>query len=66
MTTNSHEATPNGTYEGRHSAKDKSAYGLTDEAFSKSSVPLIDKLEAFPRFAFKRSKARSLVKHDFV
>lgn len=57
-------AKPNGIFEERHSLKDKAAYALTAEAFAKSSVPLIDKLEAFPRFATKRSLARFLVKHE--
>lgn len=56
--------TPNGTLETRHSAKDKTSYSLTEEAFLKSTVPLVDKLEAFPRFATKRSVARFLVKHE--
>jgi hypothetical protein len=55
---------PNGTFEGRHSSKDQSAYSLADEAFQGSSIPLIDKLEAFPRFATKRSLARFLAKHE--
>ena len=65
MTSNSHAATPNGAYKGRHSAKDKFASRL-NEAFFKSSVPLSDNFDAFPRFASKRSEARFLVKHDFV
>lgn len=65
MTTNtSAHSAPNGTLESRHSAKDRSAYSLSEEAFTRSSVPLIDKLEAFPRFATKRSLARFLVKHE--
>ena len=64
MMTDSQATTPNGTFEGRHSAKDKSAYALTEDAFTRSSVPLIDTLEAFPRFATKRSMARFLVKHE--
>lgn len=57
-------STPNGTFAGRHSSKDQSAYSLTTEAFTRASIPLIDKLEAFPRFSTKRSLARFLVKHE--
>lgn len=64
MTSTTTAAAPNGTFEGRHSAKDRSAYALTEEAFARASVPLIDKLEAFPRFATKRSLARFLAKHE--
>uniref|UniRef100_UPI004048BAF1 class I SAM-dependent methyltransferase n=1 Tax=Yoonia sp. TaxID=2212373 RepID=UPI004048BAF1 len=56
--------TPNGTFAGRHSSKDQSAYSLATEAFTLASIPLIDKLEAFPRFSTKRSLARFLVKHE--
>lgn len=56
--------TPNGTLDSRHSDKDKSVYSLAEEAFTRSSIALIDKLEAFPRFATKRSLARFLVKHE--
>ncbi len=57
-------AAPNGTLDSRHSDKDKNAYSLAEEAFNSSSIALIDKLEAFPRFATKRSVARFLVKHE--
>ena len=57
-------STPNGTFAGRHSLKDQSAYSLTTEAFTRATIPLIDKLEAFPRFSTKRSLARFLVKHE--
>ncbi len=63
-TTKAPPATPNGTFAGRHSSKDQSAYALTEDAFTRASIPLIDKLEAFPRFATKRSLARFLVKHE--
>jgi len=56
--------TPNGIFPGRHSSKDQSAYSLITETFTRSSVPLIDKLEAFPRFSTQRSLARFLVKHE--
>lgn len=55
-------AIPGGVYEGRHSAKDKIAYNLTEHAFEKSSIPLLDKLESFPRFSTKRSLARFIAK----
>jgi hypothetical protein len=57
-------AIPNGTFIGRHSSRDKSSYLLTQEAFTQASIPLIDKLEAFPRFTTKRSLARFLAKHE--
>jgi hypothetical protein len=53
---------PNGVLETRHTDKDKSAYALARDAFSKSTIPLLDKLEAFPRFSTKRSLARFLAK----
>jgi hypothetical protein len=55
---------PNGTFEKRHSEKDKNAYGLTEQAFSSASIPVLDKLEAFARFSTKRSLARFLVKQE--
>ncbi len=55
---------PNGVLDSRHSEKDKLSYSLAEEAFENSSIRLIDKLEAFPRFATKRSIARFLVKHE--
>lgn len=56
--------TPNGSLHSRHSQKDKKSYSLAEEAFLSSTIPLIDKLEAFPRFSTKRSIARFLVKHE--
>lgn len=55
---------PNGSFEDRHSTKDKYAYRLTEDAFLKSTIPLLDKLEAFPRFSTKRSVARFIAKHE--
>ena len=55
---------PNGSFDGRHSIKDKNAYRLTEDAFLKSTIPLLDKLEAFPRFSTKRSLARFIAKHE--
>lgn len=57
-------AIPNGSFEDRHSTRDRFAYRLTEDAFLKSKVPLLDKLEAFPRFATKRSIARFVAKHE--
>ncbi len=56
------ESLPNGAYSDRHSRNDKNAYYLAEEAFRKSSIPLVDKLESFSRFATKRSLARFIVK----
>lgn len=53
---------PNGAFANRHSNKDKTSYMLTEEAFRMSTIPLLDKLESFSRFATKRSIARFLVK----
>ena len=53
---------PNGAYESRHSGNDRRAYGAAEKAFQGSSISLLDKLEAFPRFSTKRSLARFLVK----
>lgn len=57
-------AIPNGSFEGRHSTKDKLAYRLTEDAFVKSKASILDKLEAFPRFVTKRSIARFIAKHE--
>jgi len=54
--------TPNGAYGARHSNKDKNAYSLAEQAFISSQIPLLDKLETFPRFATKRSLARFMAK----
>ena len=55
-------AIPNGAYAGRHSGADRDAYRLAQDAFETSSIPLLDKLESFPRFATKRSLARFMAK----
>lgn len=55
---------PNGVFEKRHSENDKSTYELTEQAFEASTIPILDRLEAFPRFATKRSLARFLMKHE--
>ena len=39
-------------------------YDLIDQVFVNSRLPVFEKLEAFPRFASKRSIARFLVKHE--
>lgn len=59
-----HGILPNGVWEGRHSDKDKKAYGLAEHAFERSSIPLLDKLESFPRFATKRSLARFMAREQ--
>ena len=56
--------TPSGTHQGRHSEKDGRVYDLATQAFETSSLPTLDKLEAFPRFATKRSVARFLAKAE--
>lgn len=63
-TTTATDTAPNGILDSRHSDKDKSSYSLAEETFTYSSIALIDKLEAFPRFTTKRSIARFLVKHE--
>jgi hypothetical protein len=55
-------ALPNGVYHSRHSSADKNAYLNAEAAFEASTIPLLDKLEAFPRFVTKRSLARFMVK----
>lgn len=55
---------PNGTFAGRQSEKDQSTYSIAEQAFQASSIPLIDKLETFPRFATKRSLARFIAKSE--
>lgn len=53
---------PNGINPRRHGLSDVQSYELAEEAFLQSSIPLIDKIEAFPRFATKRSMARFMAK----
>jgi hypothetical protein len=53
---------PNDAHKGRHSDKDRNAYGLAERAFESSSISLLDKLETFPRFSSKRSLARFIAK----
>jgi hypothetical protein len=55
---------PNGSFAGRHSDKDRKGYNLAEEAFETARIPLLDKLEAFPRFATKRSIARFIAKQE--
>src|SRR5579862_4640377 len=55
---------PNGVFEARHTDRDRSAYSLAQESFEQASIPLLDKLEAFPRFTTKRSIARFLAKNE--
>lgn len=56
------QSVPNGAFEARHSDKDKSAYFLAEKAFLDSKIPMLDKIEAFPRFTTKRSLARFIAK----
>lgn len=44
------------------SEKDLLTYALTEEAFNSSSISLLEKIEAFPRFTTKRALARFLAK----
>ena len=55
---------PSGTNSHRHSEQDSCCYHQTEIAFNGSSLSLLDKLEAFPRFATKRSIARFLTKYE--
>lgn len=57
-------AMPKGVFEKRHSEKDRNTYQLTEQTFEAASISTLDKLEAFPRFATKRSLARFLMKHE--
>src|SRR4051794_22072706 len=57
-------AAPSGIDADRHSTGDALAYHLGREAFESSEVDLLDRLEAFPRFASKRSLARFLCRHE--
>ncbi|BBI36133.1 class I SAM-dependent methyltransferase [Cohnella abietis] len=47
-----------------HSSKDKLAVQLIEETFLSSQTSLVNKLEAFPRFATKRSTARFLARYE--
>ena len=64
MTDTSEQATPTGTLGLRHSPQDRAAFSLAERAFAESSLSLLDKLDAFPRFATKRSIARFLAKTE--
>jgi len=55
---------PVGAEPERHLDRDRTAFQLTEQTFTESRLPLVDKLEAFPRFATKRSIARFLVKYE--
>jgi hypothetical protein len=55
---------PMGTNEDRHTSKNKVSYRLMEETFNSSNLRVFDKLEAFPRFASKRSLARFLCKYE--
>jgi hypothetical protein len=48
----------------RHSKNDLKSYELAVKAFQSSKIQIFDKLEAFPRFASKRSIARFLCKNE--
>lgn len=58
------QATPTGTLPQRHSPRDRDAFALAKQAFEGSSLSMLDKLDAFPRFASKRSIARFLAKTE--
>ena len=64
MTDTSDPATPTGTLASRHSDRDRAAFAAAERAFEASSLSLLDKLDAFPRFATKRSIARFLAKTE--
>jgi len=56
------QAAPAGVHMVRHGRTDQKSYELAEATFRSASIPLLDKLEAFPRFATKRSIARFMVK----
>ncbi|BBI34512.1 TylF/MycF/NovP-related O-methyltransferase [Cohnella abietis] len=47
-----------------HSQQDRLAHRLAEQTFRSSQTSLINKLEAFPRFATKRSVARFLTRYE--
>ncbi|OXS62299.1 dTDP-6-deoxy-L-hexose 3-O-methyltransferase [Cohnella sp. CIP 111063] len=47
-----------------HSKQDRAAHRLAEQTFRSSQTSLINKLEAFPRFATKRSVARFLARYE--
>jgi len=55
---------PSGLNPVRHSERDKLSYEMIEQNFAHCKLSLIDKLEAFPRFASKRSIARFLCKAE--
>jgi hypothetical protein len=55
---------PGGIDPERHSEGDRAAFSLAEAAFEGSEVGILDRLEAFPRFASKRSLARFLCRHE--
>jgi len=58
------EGSPVLTVANRHSEKDRSAFSLGERAFNEATIPTLDKLEAFARFAPKRSVARFLMRSE--
>jgi len=58
------ESSPVLTVANRHSDKDRSAFALGQRAFAEATIPVVDKLEAFARFAPKRSVARFLMRAE--
>ena len=55
---------PAGLNPARHSERDRISYERIEKNFAASSLPVVDKLEAFPRFVSKRSVARFLCKYE--
>lgn len=55
---------PSGLNPARHSQRDRLSYEIIEKNFTHCNLSMIDKLEAFPRFASKRSMARFLCKYE--
>jgi len=55
---------PMGMIGKHHRPSDFEAYRLTEETFEQSQLSVFNKLEAFPRFATKRSLAKFLCRHE--
>ena len=62
--TSSSNNAPSGINDFRHSHRDREAYLQTLKSWEVSQSHILDKLEAFPRFATKRSISRFVVKNE--
>lgn len=55
---------PTGVVEHRHSQNDRKAYEMIEQAFDASDLPVLEKLDSFPRFVSKRSLTHFLCRYE--